>query len=52
MIKRGKKSKTQMEKGWKEETTDRDRETERNRDRERHRDTERGDIEGLLCHCV
>lgn len=44
MIKRGKKSKTQMEKGWKEETTD--------RDREKHRDTERGDIEGLLCQCV
>lgn len=31
MIKRGKKSKTQMEKGWKEETTD--RETQRHRER-------------------
>lgn len=50
MIKRGKKSKTQMEKGWKEETTDRDREKQRQRETQRHR--ERGDIEGLLCHCV
>lgn len=50
MIKRGKKSKTQMEKGWKEETTDRDREKQRQRETQRHR--ERGYRGTFVSLCV